>query len=179
MRPFISRAFLPETTQASRKTFVTFLKGYPLMGKRKSSYQHRQEGTWRADRHEGDEIPVSPVVPFLPLTEGEQHWFNKLSDLLYQNGLCAEIDSAAVCMMAYAFHDLIHFREKSRGDDALTEGENGKGFSAEWNAQQNAWKKLSELMRRFGMTPTDRLGLPCGGEQAEDDFDRLLRRCQQ
>ena len=70
------------------------------MTSKKSTAQHRLQGTYRADRHGSDEVPAGRPVPSRELSGDAQRHFDALVDLLLPQNLCSECDGVMLTIFA-------------------------------------------------------------------------------
>lgn len=147
------------------------------MPKKKTTIQHKKDGTYQPCRHAGDSVPAGMVVSPIPLTEPEQSYFDQLADMFHRQNLSTELDSFSVAALAHAIVDYLHHREGARGEGSIAVSDKGVEYlSGRHNAMAAAYKRMTQLMSKFGMTPVDRTGLECGVDSDEDAFDKLLER---
>ena len=147
------------------------------MSKKKSTAQHKADGTYQACRHAGDNVSSGAVVSPIPLTESEQHYFDHLAGMFERQNLSTELDAFSVATLAHAIVDYLHHREGARGEGSISVSDKGVEYlSGRHNAMAAAHKRMTQLMSKFGMTPVDRTGLECGADGEADAFDKLLER---
>ena len=147
------------------------------MSRKKPTSQLKTEGTFRPDRHAGDNVAVSNVASPVPLSEKEQHYFDYFSEMFLRQNLSTELDAVSIALLSQATVDYIHHREGAREEGALAVSDKGVEYlSGKHNAMAAALKRINHYISKFGMTPVDRTGLECGEDSGEDEFDELFKR---
>jgi len=147
---------------------------------KKSTAQHHLDGTYRADRHGEDNIPTGTPRPSRKLSEAAQAHFDRLADMLTSHKLCSSVDGDALTILAesWEIYDLAQEQISEHGIIAISAKD--LPYPAPWlGARNKAWEQILKLMRRFGMTPTDRTGIDCGVDEEDDEFEALFKRSLQ
>ncbi len=105
------------------------------------------------------------AVPPEGLAEpGKALWF-QIVDHLESNGLCGEIDSAALAHCCEVYN-LMKATLQTLSDDPTN-----KDARCSYTAYANEWGKY---VAKFGMTPLDRLRIVVGHDKGTTDEDRDL-----
>lgn len=142
---------------------------------RKPNSQKVREGTYRGDRdHQLDLPAAAPPVPPYMNEAARKHW-DRLVPLLLRAKLLAEVDGDGLAMLCCS---LAEFEEANT--EVVTHGMTGltdKGYRYILPAvsiRTNAWKKVCQCLRQFGMTPSARAGMKNGPKEVGDEFDAAI-----
>jgi phage terminase small subunit len=144
---------------------------------RKPKNKLELEGTYRADRHGSKELPQARPESMLELNEQEQSYYERFLDLFEKHGVCTEMDGLAIAFLSKFLCEWEYHHRGSQGEGAIAISDKGVEYlGPRFGAASNMWKRVRELMKSFGMTPSDRSGLTLSEDTEEDAFDALLKR---
>ena len=153
------------------------------MGRRRKPIgQLKQNGTYKPSRHAGPEPEAAvPVMPEDMAGTAAEFW-NRISPVLSGMGVYSEADAVALRLLCESYS---YYRDACNRIDAdglyiEQTNKNGSKYLTEHPAgkvRARCWKQVVELLRRFGMTPSDRNGMnitkPDG--RGETELERILR----
>lgn len=137
----------------------------------KTTAEHIEDGTYREDRHGGrlDAFMDSglPTPPF-KLSDDERWAWNLACNHLPPSAIC-EMDSLALYGLVKFYGRWLKLMQYAEGNPQDLQG------SA---MAIGAWKQVSQMLGRFGMTPADRAKIqmePLGEDESEErEFQRGL-----
>lgn len=130
---------------------------------------HEARGTFRPDRHAKSGLPV--VIPAMPRglsKEGKSVW-RSLTRKLEAAGLVANVDELSLRLLV---DSVCLYDQAAREIDGKLTVTTDKGNVIQNPAvgvRNRAWAQIVKLGQLFGMSPSARTGLDCGGDEGEHD----------
>lgn len=150
--------------------------------KRKPIEQLKRNGTYKPSRHAG--IEPEPAVPVMPsdMTGAAAEFWRAITPVLTEMGVYTKADALALRLLCDSYS---RFRSAcvtldADGNYLESTNKNGSQYLAEhpaMKARARHWKEVVEMLRRFGMTPSDRNGLNISkpDDRGESELARILR----
>ncbi len=150
---------------------------------RKPIEQLKQNGTYKPSRHAGPEPETAvPVMP-ADLAGAAAEFWQAASPVLTEMGVYTEADAFALRLLCESYG---YYREacdmlEADGHYVELTNKNGSKYIAEHPAgkvRARHWKQVVDMLRRFGMTPSDRNGLSIRkpDNSGESELERILRQ---
>lgn len=135
--------------------------------------KHKQDGTFRADRHGCDLLPVSvPAKPGDLRPRAEAFW-NQVSQHLEYAGFISRIDGYQLRLAADAWDLYVEACEKIDADGIVIEEKRKDHVITKTNpavaVRTAAYAQLQKVLDRFGMSPKARTGLITQLEASEEE----------
>lgn len=131
----------------------------------KTTQEHHDDGTYRADRHAGrlDSMVDSglPVPPF-ELDDNERWAWNLACNNLPPSAI-AEMDSLALYGLVKFYGRWLKLMQYAEDNPDDLQGA---------AMAIGAWKQVSQMLARFGMTPADRAKIKFDAESDEEREER-------
>lgn len=149
---------------------------------RKPISKHKQDGTFRPDRHSGPEpVIAEPTMPS-GLSEASQDLWKRIVPQLLEAGVLTKCDSLALQLLCESYETYVNAGSviAREGMYVTAVNKNGSEYRTEHPAakvQSRKWKEIVLLCRQFGMTPSSRTGLDVStGEPAKDPLAEFMNR---
>jgi len=155
------------------------------MGRKRKPIEHlKRNGTYKPSRHAGPE--PEPAVPVMPadLAGVAAEFWQAISPVLTEMGVYTKADAIALRLLceSYGFYrescDVLeadgHYIEQTNKNNSkyITEHPAGK-------VRARHWKQVVDMLRKFGLTPSDRNGLDIRkpDDSEESELTRILKGC--
>lgn len=143
---------------------------------RKPNAAKERDGTYRPDRDRQLDLPSAvPDMPAYLSARGQQHWHRLAPMLSHYHLLCA-VDGDALAMLCEALAEYQAACDEIENDGLTAMTDKGYSYPTAGVAiRSNAWKKVCQSLRQFGMTPSARAGMKVvSNAQGSDAFDKAL-----
>lgn len=147
---------------------------------RKPIEQLKREGTYRGDRHSGPEPEIMPPEKPAGLQGVSGEFWELVSPAIKQMGVYTEADQQSLKLLCEAYQNYSECKEQIESDGRFITRVTKSGESLvehpAGRAMSRHLKEILYLMRKFGMTPSDRTGLHVGDKEdkQESDLEKLL-----
>lgn len=147
---------------------------------RKPIEHHKRDGTYQPCRHAGPEPEVVPVEMPVGLDGYAAAFWEAVAPVVNRMGVYTESDHQSLKLMCEAYANYRKCQDRIEEDGMfVTRTNRNEDYLAEHPAlrvMSRHWKELVYLLRKFGMTPSDRTGLHVGDKDdgQESDLEKLL-----
>lgn len=147
---------------------------------RKPIEQHKRDGTYQPCRHAGPEPEV--IVPEMPTGLGEdaKRYWPEIAQVIKETGVYTKADRFALRLLCDSYADYAKARDVLENEGRYIERVTKNGVALvdhpALKAMGRHWKEVAYMLRKFGMTPSDRTGLHVGDkdDKKQSDLEILL-----
>lgn len=145
---------------------------------KKPTQFYKDNGTYRADRHDSPSLPIGcPSPPDDMSADAMEHW-TVLVPMLVQAGYLSENDFLSLRMLCDSY---VRYQRASRELEThgyvitqlTTSGETQK-LNPVVSLVKSSWTEVVTLSKQFGLTPASRTGMPPQVEEDNDDISDIL-----